>query len=94
MYPKLLLFDDELQVVADKPPYQLIYNGTGSHLVYAKAYNDVGLYNESKKISTPRFISLNNYKLLKLLLFAKSNRVYITFNVCLIYILLPIFSEN
>jgi hypothetical protein len=44
-----LFFDDELQAVADKPPYQWMYNGTGSHFVYAKAYNDVGLYNERKK---------------------------------------------
>lgn len=79
--------DDELQTVTNKEPYQWTFNGTGSHLVYAKAYNDAGLYNESKKISTPRFIYLNNYKLLKLFLFTKSNRVYIMFNVCLIYIL-------
>jgi len=48
-----LLFDDELQALTNKEPYQWMYNGTGFHLVYAKAYNDAGLYNESKKNSTP-----------------------------------------
>ena len=77
-----MFFDDKLQVVTEKPPYQCTYNGTKSQLVYAKTYNDAGLYIDSKKISTPQLIYLNNYKLLELLLFAKSNRVYITFNVC------------
>jgi hypothetical protein len=49
---------------------------------------------KGKKISTPRFIYLNNYKLLELLLSTKSNSLYITFNVYLIYILRHIFSKN
>jgi hypothetical protein len=61
--------DDDFQAVVDKVPYKWTYYGTESHLVYAKAYDGAGHIKYSEKISTPRFICSNNYKLLRLILY-------------------------
>jgi hypothetical protein len=66
--------DDELLAVYDEEHFQWTYNGKEPHLLYVKAYNYAGLYNESEKISirTSRFIYSNNYKLLKLLFYLQN----------------------
>jgi hypothetical protein len=67
--------DDELYDVYYDSSFIWSYNGKGSHLVYVKAFDHAGLYNESEKITirTPRIIYSNNYKLLRLLYYIQNH---------------------